>query len=209
MASSDSVAGRPARSYRLKARAERQQATRDRIVAATVALHREVGPARTTVADIARRAGVQRLTVYTHFPELSGLLGACQAHFLAASPPPDLGPAGPDTPPLDGLQQALLRLYAWFRAHQAMERNVHRDRHLLPELDALMRANADPHFDAAAGAHARLIAGRPPLSVAVRAMVRLALRFETWASFADRGFADADVARLMRQAVEGVLAAGG
>ena len=31
-------------------------------------LHKEVGPAQTTIAEIARRAGVQRLTVYNHFP---------------------------------------------------------------------------------------------------------------------------------------------
>jgi AcrR family transcriptional regulator len=64
------------RKYQLKARAERQQRTRQRIVEATVALHQEVGPARTTVAEIARRAGVQRLTVYNHFADLSDLLPA-------------------------------------------------------------------------------------------------------------------------------------
>src|SRR5262252_4872841 len=74
--------------YKLRARAERQRQTRERIVAATVALHREVGPARTTVADVARRAGVQRLTVYNNFPRLSDLLVACQHAFLTASPPP-------------------------------------------------------------------------------------------------------------------------
>src|SRR5436190_63027 len=62
------------RKYELKERAERQEATRRRIVEATVALHEEVGPARTTVAEIARRAGVQRLTVYNHFPELAATL---------------------------------------------------------------------------------------------------------------------------------------
>ena len=58
------------RKYELKARAESQQATRDRIAAAAASLHEEVGIAQTTVADIARRAGVQRLTVYNHFPDL-------------------------------------------------------------------------------------------------------------------------------------------
>ena len=48
------------RKYELKARAEKQAATRRRIVEATSALHEEVAPARTTVAEIARRAGVQR-----------------------------------------------------------------------------------------------------------------------------------------------------
>ena len=56
------------RKYELKARAEKQADTRRRIVEATSELHEEVGPARTTVAEIARRAGVQRLTVYNNFP---------------------------------------------------------------------------------------------------------------------------------------------
>ncbi|HEV2416149.1 MAG TPA: TetR family transcriptional regulator, partial [Candidatus Dormibacteraeota bacterium] len=48
------------RTYQLRVRADRQRETRERIVAATEALHAEVGPARTTIADIARRAGVER-----------------------------------------------------------------------------------------------------------------------------------------------------
>jgi hypothetical protein len=49
------------RAYELKARAQRQARTRQRIVEATMELHKEVGPARTTVAEVARRAGVHRL----------------------------------------------------------------------------------------------------------------------------------------------------
>jgi AcrR family transcriptional regulator len=76
--------------YELKARAETQQATRDRIAATASALHEEVGVAKTTVADIARRAGVQRLTVYNHFPDLEALLPACTAHWMEEHPLPDL-----------------------------------------------------------------------------------------------------------------------
>ncbi len=57
------------RTYTLKQRAERQAQTRRRITEATVELHRTVGPARTTISEIAKRAGVQRLTVYNHFPD--------------------------------------------------------------------------------------------------------------------------------------------
>ena len=78
------------RKYELKARAEAQQATRARIAAAAAALHEELGIGKTTVADIARRAGVQRLTVYNHFPDLNALLPACSAHWLAEHPQPDL-----------------------------------------------------------------------------------------------------------------------
>src|SRR5437764_8019332 len=77
------------RPYRLRERARRQEETRRRIAAATAALHEEVGPARTTIAEIARRAGVQRPTVYSNFPREGELFAACQAHFLTEHPPPD------------------------------------------------------------------------------------------------------------------------
>ena len=74
------------RKYELKRRAERQSETRHRIVAATVELHTSVGPARTTISAIADRAGVQRHTVYAHFPdEQSALQGVLDALARASS----------------------------------------------------------------------------------------------------------------------------
>ena len=171
------------RTYRLQARARQQEQTRLRIVEAALQLHASAG--RASVADVARRAGVQRLTVYNHFPSPGELLDACRTAWLDSAPPPDLQAD-------DELEPALLRLYAWFRASQALARHLLRDGPSLPALDA------------AAGVHARMIAGRPPRSVAVRAMLRVAFDFDTWALLADRGFADADIARLLRQAVAGV-----
>src|SRR3954469_10437875 len=103
------------RKYEMKARAEAQEATRARIAAAASELHGEVGPARTTVADIARRAGVQRLTVYNHFPDLAALLPACTAHWLDEHPMPDLSPAFAQPEPVHRLRVALRLLYAWYR----------------------------------------------------------------------------------------------
>jgi AcrR family transcriptional regulator len=182
------------RKYRLKARADRQRQTRDRIVAATVALHREVGPARTTVAEVARRAGVQRLTVYNHFAQLGDLLGACQGRFLAENPPPDIAPGAAPRGILDRFEAALTDLYGWFRSNAAMERNVHRDRHLVPELDELMRKSADPVFEAAAAAYAQHLGAPQPL-------IRLALEFATWEAMAGSGLGDAEIARLFRRAI--------
>lgn len=188
------------RKYQLKARAERQRQTRERIVAATAALHREVGPARTTIADVARRAGVQRLTVYNTFPRLQDLLGACQAHFLAGSPPPNIRPGALRGEPVNRLEEALTDLYKWFRANESMERNIHRDRHLLPELDELLRTTADRNFDAAAADYAMLIKGR-----SARPLIRLALEFGTWALLAGQGMTDREIARLMRRAVAAMV----
>src|SRR5690348_14955436 len=165
------------RKYALKVRAEKQEETRRRIVVATSALHEEVGPAQTTVAEIARRAGVQRLTVYNNFPELKDLLGACQRHFLAEHPPPPMVPAGTTPITAQGLESALRRLYAWYRENEAMERNVHRDRAVVRELDQLMRQNADPAYDKASDTFARALASHPQRREAARHLIRVAMEF--------------------------------
>ena len=81
-----------ARTYRLKKRAERQAQTRERIVRAAVDLHGEVGPAHTSIRAIADRAGVQRATVYDHFPDEPSLFEACTSHYFDRHPPPDPRP---------------------------------------------------------------------------------------------------------------------
>jgi AcrR family transcriptional regulator len=48
------------RRYELKARADSQRRTRERIVQTTMELHQEVGPAQTTLAEIPRGAGGSR-----------------------------------------------------------------------------------------------------------------------------------------------------
>jgi AcrR family transcriptional regulator len=70
--------------------------TRQRIVEATVALHGSVGPAATTIAAIADRANVTRLTVYRHFPDETTLFNACSAHWLSQRQPSDPGAWGAD-----------------------------------------------------------------------------------------------------------------
>src|SRR5215213_4970406 len=124
------------RRYELKARAERQADTRRRITEATVALHEEVGPARTTVAEVARRAGVTRLTVYNNFPQERELFAACQGHWLELHPLPAFDPS-------DGAEAVLHQLYIWYRATARMAENVRRDRASVPALDALMTDTAD------------------------------------------------------------------
>ena len=70
-------------------RDSRRQRMRQRIVEATVELHQTVGMARTTISAIAEKAGVQRLTVYRHFPDERALFYACTEHWSAANLPPD------------------------------------------------------------------------------------------------------------------------
>ena len=78
-----------ARRYHLSQRAESQEETRRKIVEATIVLHETVGIARTTVTQIAERAGVSRLTVYRHFPDALALGRACSGLYWERNPLPD------------------------------------------------------------------------------------------------------------------------
>ena len=134
------------RTYELKRRAERQEETRQRIVDATVALHREVGPARTTISAIAERAGVERLTVYRHFPDEAPLFAACGARFQELRPIPDPTPWTAIADPVARLRAALGELYAYYRAEEPMLANVARDAPLLPTLQALLDDAYTPYW---------------------------------------------------------------
>jgi AcrR family transcriptional regulator len=186
------------RRYELKARAESQQATRARIAAAAAALHEEVGVAKTTVADIARRAGVQRLTVYNHFPDLNALLPACSAHWLAEHPQPDLESAFALADPAERLRAALASRYGWYRETAPMQRHVLGERATVPELDAWMARTADARLaELAAGLSAGF--DRPDAG----ALVALALDFWTWQRLDAEGLDDAAAAELMTRVVRG------
>lgn len=189
------------RRYELRRRAERQDETRRRIVEATVALHQEVGPARTTISAIARRAGVQRLTVYRHFPEERDLLAACQQHFLASHPIPDPTPLSRIDDPAARLRLALEALYAYYRATEAMTAHVMRDAPLLPALGELLE-ELPRYFAAARGLLARGWNVGGADRDLVEAAIGHALEFETWRSLTRRqGLTDGQAAALMTRLV--------
>lgn len=174
-----------------------------------MALHAEVGPARTTISEIARRAGVQRLTVYNTFPETADLYAACQSEFLARNPPPPMPATSARKDPLLAFEDLLRHQYAWYRTKRAMQEKVHRDRHLIPELDALMARTTDARLDAAAGDHVAAFHPPPARSRSLRAILRLALAYPSWELLADQGLSDIAIARLMREVVDGVRRASG
>ena len=188
----------------MQARAERQAETRRRIAAATAELHEEVGPARTTIAEIARRAGVQRPTVYNNFPTERQLFAACQAHFLAEQPPPAPDAALARTDPAERLRGVLEALYAWYRETEGMVGKVQRDRRLLPELDALLGETSDRRLDALADELARGFAAGSEAGLRTRALTRLALDFLTWQRLACDALADADAADAMTVVVQAI-----
>lgn len=194
------------RTYTLKARAASQRQTRERIVQATMDLHQEVGPAQTTIAEIARRAGVQRLTVYNHFPDEAELIGACQSHWLGLHPPPDVSAAFALGDPEARLAAVLRSYYGWYRATEPMTEKVQRDRSAVAALDALLRQSADAGLGQLADTLAGGFRHRSGTRAARRrrALVALALDFWTWRRLDREGFDDDGAATLMARAVAAV-----
>ena len=127
------------RPYRLGKRAERQAETRRRIVEAALELHMTVGPRDTTVSAIAERAGVERLTVYRHFPDEKHLFAACTAHYMSLHPPPDPRSWSGIHDPGERLRRGLSEQYAWFAENERRQASILRDveavraRHSLPD----------------------------------------------------------------------------
>ena len=193
------------RKYELKARAESQERTRQRIAKAAAELHEKVGPAETTVAEIARRAGVSRLTVYKHFPDNAALYPACSAHYLSQHPLPDFGAALVTEEPVERVRSLLDAVYAgWYRDSRAMMRNLQRDRRLDPDLDAFMRDNGDAALAGLADAVTAGFELEAGSVTRVRSLVRVALDFWTWDRLEAEGLSDRQKAELMTEAIAGI-----
>jgi AcrR family transcriptional regulator len=186
----------PRRKYELKKRAADMAETRRRITEAAVELHGTVGPARTTMSAVARRAGVQRHTVYRYFPTEDDLVAACSAHFFATNPWPDpeawLELADPD----ERLARALNELYAYYERTEPMYSNVLRD----AELVTAVRTALEPQAALLARYAEILATGRPERGRrrrVVEAVLAHLIAFETWRSLAiEGGLPRADVVRL-------------
>lgn len=124
------------KTYELKRRAEAMASTRRRITEATVALHQSVGPARTTVSEIARRAGVDRVTVYRHFPDEAALFRSCAQHYAARNPLPDPARWTELADPRERLRRALAAVYGYYDRNEALLANVTRDAEHMPAVRA-------------------------------------------------------------------------
>lgn len=163
------------RKYRMRQRAESQDATRERIVEATTALHRAQGVTATSYVQIAERAGVGAATVYRHFPTLGSLISACGESVWSAIRPPLPDEAEAVFAGLATRAERLDRLAAELDAFYGRSAEwigiAARDRASVPELDAFLH-----RVDAGVAAH-----------------VRAALGPETGAAEADLAVALADV----------------
>jgi AcrR family transcriptional regulator len=177
-------------------RLEAMEETRRRITAAAFELHATIGPSRTTVSAIAERAGVQRHTVYAHFPDVESLFEACTRHGMDAMAMPDPDPWAAIDDPADRLGQALRELYVWYRANEALLRNLLQD-----DPSGTPPTEPDPFTARMAAIVSMLAAGGPtdgrPDSGLHRAIVAHAVDFTTWRSLAGAGLSDDQVADLL------------
>jgi AcrR family transcriptional regulator len=191
-----------ARKYELKQRAESLAATRERIVEATVELHESLGPARTTISGIAERAGVQRLTVYRHFPDERALFQACSGHWTAQNPKPDPSAWAAISDPEARLRMALLEIYAFFRATEGMTGNLLRD---MPELPVLQEVAVPlvEYWQTVRDALDRGWQARGRERTLLRALIGHAIAFDTWRSLTGReGLDDLTAADAMVRLVQ-------
>ena len=191
----------PKRKYELKKRADQVADTHRRITEAAIELHGSLGPSRTTLSAVAERAGVERRTLYRHFPSEVELFEACSAHYFTANPWPELDGWRAIRDPRERLERALDELYAYYERTEPMFSNVLRDaevvdfaRDAVAPLDAFLDEGADV-LTAGRGVRGR----RREL---VTGAIRHALAFSTWRSLASNGIGRADAVRLMTGLVE-------
>jgi AcrR family transcriptional regulator len=182
------------RTYRLGKRAEKQEETRRRIVEAAVDLHSTLGPARTSVAQIAERARVQRHTFYAHFPDERSLFLACSGFAMERDPLPELAnlravPAGRSR-----LRRGLEQIYGWFERNAEQAACVLRD----AEHHALTREMVELQMAPAFHGAAEVLG--EGLSERSRVLLGVALDFACWRVLS-RSHKPTAAAALMAEAV--------
>jgi AcrR family transcriptional regulator len=160
----------------MQKRAEQMDETRQRIIESTVRLHGTLGPAHTTIAGIARDAGVTRLTVYRHFADDEAIFEACSAHWLAGQVLPDPVAWTRIDDPVHRLRVGLSDLYRFYRDGEGMLTRIYRDRDAMPEGRRRALAQRDEHL--------RDVLVEPFGSAdrRLRAVVGHAASFATWRS---------------------------
>ena len=160
----------------MQKRAEQMDETRQRIIESTVRLHGTLGPAHTTIAGIARDAGVTRLTVYRHFPDDEAIFDACSAHWLAGQVLPDPVAWERIDDPVDRLCAGLSDLYRFYRDGEDMLTRVYRDRDAMPDRRRRALVQRDDHLRDV------LVEPFDSMDRRLRAVVGHAVSFATWRS---------------------------
>src|SRR5262245_35310481 len=185
------------RTYTLKKRALSQAETRRRIAEATLELHSTVGPAATTISMIAEKAGVQRHTLYAHFPDEMSLFMACSGLAEERDPAPSAEPWRSIEDRDERLRTGLASIYAWYERNAQLLANVLRDAEVHAPTRNIGELRFGPFF---AAYHEVLGTG---LNTRQRAMLHLALSFFTWRALVqEAGLKPAAALKAMVQAID-------
>lgn len=183
------------RPYRMRKRLQGVAETRQRIVEAAVELHGSVGPAHTTFSAVADRAGVQRSTVYRHFPDEEALFGACTSHWVAQHPWPRPDDWEEVADPTERLRRGLGELYRFYEENREMITNSYRDMDVIPGFVAeLIRAQLDAMYRV-------LLQPWPATDERLSAALAHALDFRAWQSLESTGLEPEQAAELMTSMV--------
>jgi AcrR family transcriptional regulator len=189
------------RKYEKRRRAESEEETRRRITVAAMKLHGTLGPARTTIKSVAIEAGVQRATVYRHFPDLERLFIACSTHWSSLNPPPDPETWTQIPDPDVRLREGLSQLYAWYGWAEPMITKVLRDAPSVPAMNGPVQAFGRQML----ALHGALMSGRNPTPAAsrrVNAAIGHATAYSTWNSLVrQHGLAPPEAVELMSELV--------
>jgi AcrR family transcriptional regulator len=177
-----------ARTYTLKRRAEQQAETRLRIVEAAIELHGSLGPAQTPLSLVAERAGVQRHTLYAHFPDERSLLLACSGLTAERDPLPDADPWRAIEDGRERLRTGLRAVHAWYARNASLASCVLRD----AEHHAPTREISDLRLGPGMRAWREVLGAG--LDARQRAMLGLMLGFPAWRSLVREGGLEPDAA---------------
>ena len=190
------------RTYTLKRRAEQQAETRQRIVEAAVDLHSSVGPAFTTISMIAERAGVQRHTVYAHFPDERSIFLACSGLAQERDPLPEAGPWRTIEDRDERLRIGLSAIYGWYERNAEMAACVLRDAGYHQLTKEVVELRMEPFM----AAYQEVLGAK--LSAKQRAVLKLALSFFTWRTLVrESGLKQSAAVGAMIQAIAGASGA--
>ena len=192
------------RKYTKTRRAEQQDETRERIVEATVKLHEELGPAKTSIKAIAEAAGVQRLTVYRHFPDDDSLFEACTSHYLGINPPPNMAEWVEIQDASDRSYTALVAFYAYYRQTEKMWAVAYRDVDGLPALQKPM-GQFEGYLDMVSEDLVKAWHQTHNLKKQLQVTLRHALRFSTWQSLQQSNLKDQKMAELVQRWLAGIV----
>lgn len=202
------------RSYRQRVRARRRDDVHHRITLAAVELHGSVGPARTTVSDIAKLAGVRRATVYNHFPTDLELIDSCSSHWFGENPPPNPEEWASIEDPAHRMRTALEAMYEYYDRGQDMLGKVLRDAPHVPALQEILRQKWWPLLEVMTdilvqGWHYRESESKIQTNstgensaaldnglVEIRVSIKVALDFFTWHMLSTSGLSNENAARL-------------